>query len=581
MNKQHHRSYLWIGFIFLLVVTVGCKKKASPDDTADDSPQTISETEPNDERERCESIPDGKSLIGSVVQHDVDTVCIGEQRIVYVTGGKEVSLVLEDGSGQRAMYPESLHPTNARRIVMPGRDWVMRFNGDGDWSVHGPVEDEEEETRCGIDLGNTGNAVELSMKTFPASFPVCVHERAGHAIVQLPLLRPQNSRGFVFSIDGVNDHTRGTVHVRDASTHTTILSMPIGPSFRTPALNWPDDATWTISVTIGQEEGRSTAFLRVDEIERPEDPRRFMELEPNDNPDQAIRIPGPGVVSATLHNLQDVDWFELDSFAGGMTATLKTQQETDIRLQRIVGEEKATAVKDKSGAYVLCEMYPTATEPARVRVSYADDAKESDGFYQLSFESSEVQSERTTPMADIVLPNRPPRTEFGFVQTVDDEETHVLQKDARVFPPDAAHAWVFEVPMGLSTMPVELTLHPKSAMDVRMRILDEERVLVANANAGSIGEDEHVRMDLPPGFYYVEIAARGVNACDGLYTLQLRHAAEAERDSDNAKDEQEHDANGADDNHPTDKKQDDAAPNDEKIPTNPDKNTGSSDEYPW
>src|SRR5699024_7808916 len=154
----------------------------------------------------------------------------------------------------------------------------------------------------------------LGIQDLPAVFPLCATSTPGAANVRFPSLAPSGVAGFDINIEGADELTRGSLAVRDEGKE--LMRASADTDQRLPRLKWLADALIDAHIVLEQREGEKTLFLRVDPVAKSEDPQEFLELEPNDLPADAVRIPRPGSVAGTLHSLEDVDWFAVEPTAG-------------------------------------------------------------------------------------------------------------------------------------------------------------------------------------------------------------------------------------------------------------------------
>lgn len=525
--------------IVALAALPACTKPTDDAEEPDDAQYEDREQEPNDDREHCDHIEDGRVLVGELSASDSDVLCAKGLYTLHVFAKTSVEVALEDQRGQRVELGKARGENTPTVVHLPGNDWVVVLRGYGDWRVEVPDTSEAHRSYCGIRMIDERTPIVLGIQDLPAVFPLCVDSRVGAAHVQFPSLVPTGVSGFEINVDGVDAHSRGTLRVRDNDDE--ILRYDLEPGRRSPALKWGAESMITSELLLAQAEDPKTLYLRVDPVQTPSDPKHFLELEPNDTLAQAIRISRAGSVAGILYNLEDVDWFQVDPFAGDMRVEVITQADTKLRVQSVGEDHRQEALYGEDGVYRLCSLARDDGVDAlhNVRVSYAPDAEESSGVYQLAFESVTSTIDRATAIADIEVPTHAPTRYFGFIEGPKTPESPEAQNPAstyqnenhpkkeharrrgRVVSPDVEHGWVMQVPPSDDDFHVEITARGHSTMDLKIRVLDADGITVATVDKGAAGQEEQLELELPTGYYVVGVRATGIKGCDGEYTLEI------------------------------------------------------------
>lgn len=584
-----------------LTVIPACKKNAETPEEADEAQKEQAEQEPNNDREHCDALSKEHALVGTLDASDIDVVCPQGLFSVEIFGPPSIDIALEDTRGQRVELGAAQGEEHPTQVRLPGKDWAIVLRGQGDWKAQAPDTDDEDPSYCGIVLGDEASPITLGIQDLPAVFPLCATPKAGAATVRFPSLAPSGVAGFDINIEGADEQTRGTLAVRDEGKE--LMRADVKPHQRLPRLKWQADAMIDAHVLLEHREDEKTLFLRVDPVEKSEDPQEFLELEPNDLPADAVRIPRPGSIAGELHNGEDVDWFAVEPTAGEVRVEALTQQGTALRVQAIDAEDKVDALRGDDGVYRLCAL-PQSTEdaPRYVRVGYAKDAEESDGVYQLTFARSETSLDPSTLLKDVEIPPTPPSTDFGFeaLPTTDDdadeepagfgqtqpadEPSERLERNGRLFPPDVEHGWVFQVPESSEDYHVTVELEGSSSMDLKLRVLDADGIPVANVDKGAAGEGERLELELPTGYYVVAVRATGVKGCDGEYQVKIS-SPEAKSSPGSTAGSENQNANNPAPSHaeesPTDASDKKPASTKESEPTEDNSSSEGIPDYPW
>lgn len=571
-------------FIVAFVTSSGCIKSKDTPEEHDDIPLEDQEQEPNDDRDHCDHFEDERPIVGTLSASDTDVICAKGQYTLHVLADSSVEIALEDPRGQRVELGKANGAEDATPVHLPGQDWVLVLRGNGNWRVEIPETPAEDRQYCGIRLIDEHTPIVLGIQDLPAVFPICAPPKVGAANVQFPSLVPAGVAGFEINVDGVGEDDRGLLRVRDQGKG--IARVELAPGRRSPALRWGADALIDAELLIAAGETRKTFYLRVDPISTPDSPKEFLELEPNDTHPQAVRIPRPGSVAGVLHSLTDVDWFQVHMPTGDMRAEVLTQGDTKLKVQGVSNLGRQDALLGEDGVYRLCSLAEPLLEGEEttmqsVRISYATDAEESTGVYELSFAPVSRTTDVATPLGDVDVPTHAPQYPFGFVERQDAraqhgagsqnaggqnvgeqnnagrsndpprrrfgeqpaEKKHARRRDntrhskrqGRIETSDVEHGWVFQVPPTDDDYHVSILARGHSTMDLKLRILDADGITVATVDKRAAGQDEELALELPTGFYVVAVKATGVQGCEGDYTLELS--------SDNARDGEEN-ANG-------------------------------------
>lgn len=527
-------------FIVALTALSGCKKTTDELDAQDEVQNEDREQEPNDDREHCDHIEDGRTLVGELTASDIDVLCAKGLYTLHVFAQPSVQIALEDRRGQRVELGTASGEDIPTLVHLPGNDWVVSLRGHGDWRVEVPESAETRQSYCGIRLIDERTPIVLGIQDLPAVFPLCADEKVGAAHVQFPSLVPSGVAGFEINVDGVDEHSRGVIRVQD--NEHEILRHTLEPDRRAPALRWGADSIITAQLRLAQEEEPKTLYLRVDPVETPSDAKQFLELEPNDSVVQAIRIPREGVVAGVLYHSEDVDWFQVDPFVGDMRVEVITQGDTKLRVQGIGENDRQDALYGEDGMYRICSLQSRDEDTAlqNVRIAYAPGAVESSGVYQLTFESVTSTIDRLTPIAQIEVPTHEPTQPFGFLERTDsasgqaDEaprrlgyqnenrvsKAHTTRR-GRIVSSEEEHGWIVQVPPTEEDVRVSIHARGHAAIDLKLRVLDADGITVATVDKGAAGEDEQLELELPAGYYVIGVRATGARGCEGEYTLQI------------------------------------------------------------
>lgn len=525
--------------IVALAALPACKKPTENVEEQDPAQYEDREQEPNDDRDHCDHIEDGRTLIGELSASDTDVLCAKGLYTLHIYAQPSVEIALEDQRGQRVELGQASGEETPTAVHLPGNDWVVVLRGYGAWRVEVPETSEEHRSYCGIRLIDERTPIVLGIQDLPAVFPLCATSRVGAADIQFPSLVPSGVAGFEINVDGVDEHTRGMLRVRD--NEHEVLRHALEPGRRAPALKWGAESMMTAELRLAQAQEPKTLYLRVDAIQTPSDPKQFLELEPNGIVAQAVRIPRAGVVAGVLYNLEDVDWFQVDPFVGDMRVEVVTQGDTKLRVQGIGADDRQDALYGGDGIYRLCSLVSDDEDGAmrNVRVSYATDAEESSGVYQLTFERVTSTIDRATPIAQIDVPTHAPTRYFGFIERPTTpgnssaenpqyayqkanrpKKEHALRR-GRIVSTEVEHGWVVQVPPAEEDFHVSITARGHSSIDLKLRVLDADGITVANVDKGAAGQDEQLELELPTGYYVIGVRATGVKGCEGEYTLEI------------------------------------------------------------
>lgn len=527
-------------FIVALTALSGCKKTTDDPEAQEHAQDEDRELEPNDDREHCDHIQDGRTLVGELTASDIDVLCAKGLYTLHVFAQPSVQIALEDRRGQRVELGKANGEDTPILVHLPGNDWVVSLRGYGAWRVEVPESTTRRQSYCGIRLIDERTPVVLGIQDLPAVFPLCADATVGAAQVQFPSLVPSGVAGFEINVDGVDEHSRGVIRVQD--NEHEILRHTLEPGRRAPALRWGADSIITAQLRLAQEEEQKTLYLRVDPIETPRDAKQFLELEPNDTLAQAVRIPREGVVAGVLYHGEDVDWFHVDPFVGDMRVEVITQGDTKLRVQGVGENDRQEALYGDDGIYRLCSLTSSDqdAEMQNVRIAYAEDAEESSGVYQLTFERVQSTVDRETPIADVEVPTHVPTEFFGFLdrptsQDADPDnatrrvvnqnrsrrtQVHATRR-GRIVSSDVEHGWVMQVPPTEHDFRVSINARGHAAIDLKLRVLDADGITVATVDKGAAGEDEQLELELPAGYYVIGVRATGARGCEGEYTLEI------------------------------------------------------------
>lgn len=508
------RNLAWVITILSLSALSACRGKSSQDSEQAEQLLSMQESEPNNTRDQCTTLGTHPRVEGTLTGADIDVVCATNDSRLDVLAPATVSMALESPEGQRVELGPGTG--NARSVEFPSNRWTLELRGEGAWTVSRPESDEEPSPFCGIRLGTAAEPVVLGVQSLPAEFPLCADAANGAAKVLFPSIRPEGVAGFEMRIDGLDEETRGLLRVLDEGKAIAHTELALGK--RLPGLRWLSESLLEGELSVVRRTGPKTVMLRIEAVLQPDSAQSILELEPNDAELNAVPVSGQGVVAGSLYHLQDIDRFRVAEFAGDLGLELMTQPNTKLHVLSSTPSGTQEAVLGEDGVYRICSLADAPMTPVDVRVAYGDAAEATDGVYQLSFVPAASKTDEPLTSEPLSIPLGDPSHEFGFVRQPAEEHPNLR---GRIFPPDDVDEWLFQIPPSATDYHVAIDIRSKSAMDVKVRVLDADRVVVGTADRGAAGQSERLELELPTGFYILEVRASGVRNCEGAYELGI------------------------------------------------------------
>lgn len=497
----------------------------------DEQVETVSaelEIEPNNTPDQASLLAPERSLQGELTLGDVDYVRVPDTLHAIVVTVPSVTIGVEHSDGRRAELGGGA--PGGVIVALPDAGWRIVLSGAGAWEVqHDP---EPDRPYCGLQLGRGAAPALLTASTLPAVFPLCVTPSAHAGVVSLPALRPAGVVGLTVRLESAETSLTGTLRVLDGATVLAEDRLAINRAL--PPLRWSDTSALSVALDVRASTNPTTVQLRIDAVEQPTDPSTMVELEPNDSIENAVPVARHGVIAGTLYNAGDVDRFHILPQVGPVRVEVLTTGATQLHVASSEQGNVVEGTRGDDGIYRICRLMPDDVRGAEVRVAYLPNTQATDGVYQLTVRPAADGDMEHEPNAAIAVPDGLPWGPFGFAAG----DRGVIQAVAGgIFPADDVDQWLFHVPAQYADRPLTIRAVAHGAMNIRLRVLDGDRVQVASADRGGIGQSEEVKIELPAGYYVVEVAATGANGCDATYALEAEVEAGAPaRDTGDAMD---------------------------------------------
>lgn len=513
---MHLRHVACILTVLSLSALSACRGKSTPISEQAEDVLTQAESEPiNNELSGCDALVSPAALVGSVSPGDSDHVCVRGYDELYLTAPSTVSVTMVTANGRRVDLGNGTGGPKTLRFP-PSAEWVVELRGEGEWRMGGQAAGAAPYEHCGFRLGSTDAPLVLSFDADMPEFPLCADAATGTARLHFPALRPDGLAGFDIRVNGLDEQTRGALRIYDEGE--LIAQTALTPGQSLPSLRWLPGSLLQAELTVVHSAGPKTLSLTVDKIAMPPTPREVLELEPNDAETNAVPITGVSVVAGSLFHLQDIDRFRIAEFSEPLGVEILAQTETRVRLLSSSALGTQEGVRGEDGVYRICALDAAPLTPVDVRVAYAEGAAATDGVYQLSFVPAASATDEPARVGPLVIPMGQPTGDFGFAVQRAEGQPNLR---GRIFPPDNVDEWLFQVPESASDFHVKIVARAQSAMDLKLRVLDADRIVVATADRGAAGQEESLELELPTGYYILEIRAVGVSGCEGTYELGI------------------------------------------------------------
>lgn len=507
-----------LGIVASAGLVSSCRKAPKEEPVAVVEPAV--EAEPNDRAANVNEVPLETGLTGTVSAGDVDVVRAAQGNALRITGPATIRIFALHTDGRRvelAMANEA-----GVNVSVPDRGWSVELSGDGAWRAD--VALDVVPSDCGFALGDASAPLNLGFASLPAEFPLCVGAGTQAALVRVPLIRPAGVAAFETRLDGADPAMTGTLRVMDGQR--TYAEVSLASSRALPALRWVDGHELNIVLLAqGTSETPARAMLRIEGVRAPNPGEPLLEIEPNDSAVDALVMTSRLAVAGSLYQLSDVDRFRVEPMVGPVRVEVMAAAGAPIRVQAGSELEPVYAVPTGEGRWEICRLDPVETL-SEVRVSFAPEATFSEALvYQMTLREAVGAGNELTPNESIAVPDGIPWGEFGIAAG----DAGLLSKiQGRIFPPEDIDQWLLHVPpAGAGGEPSAVTVRvaTQSVMDLRVRLLDGDGVPVATADRTGAGQAESIEMELPEGYYVVEVSAAGAQGCDASYEIDAFWAA--------------------------------------------------------
>lgn len=512
------RPYLVLALAALSVNALSaCRSTSKGPDEQVETVSAALEIEPNNTHEQASVLSADLSLRGELPIGDVDYVRVPDALHAVVVGPPSVHVAVEHPDGRRA----ELGGANETGVLvaLPDAGWRIVLSGAGAWEVQHDTD--ADRAYCGIRLGRGATPAQLSAAVLPAVFPLCVDPSANAGVIGLPALRPAGVAGLTVRLEAAETELNGTLRVLDGTS--VLAEESLANQRSVPALRWSDQSALSVAVDIRTSGDPQTVQLRVESVLEPTDPNVMLELEPNDTIETAVHVPRHGDIAGSLYRASDVDRFRILPQVGPVRIEVLATGATQLHVAASEQGSVFEGARGDDGVYRVCRLMPDDVQGAEVRIAYQNGAPLTDGVYQLSVRPAADGYMEVEPNTSIAVPDGLPWGPFGFAAG---DRGVLASVSGGIFPADDVDQWLLHVPAQMADRPMTIRAATHGAMNIRLRVLDGDRVQVAMADTGGIGQGEDVHVELPAGYYVVEVAASGASGCDATYTLEASVADE-------------------------------------------------------
>lgn len=491
-----------------------CRKDKAPD--ADEQViESVPEVEPNNSPASASVLSEALPLVGAISVDDVDVIRIEHGRALLVTGPSTLRVSAVHTDGRRVEL--GVAAETGAVFTLPDASWLVELSGAGSWEArHHALEDAS--GSCGFALGAPSSPVGAAFEALPTAIPFCITQQSGAALVRVPPIRPAGVVAFEVRLDGVGEGLSGTLRVNDGQRTYAETSLEVSRAL--PALRWPDGVEMFV-VLQAHAPTQGSALLRVEPLRAPGAQDAALELEPNDSAVDAVAVSSRSPIAGSLYHLGDVDRFRVDPMVGPVRVELMTA--TPGAALRVEAGNELTpqnAQRTREGVWEICRLDPSV-DLGEIRVALNPDATFGEALnYQLSFKDAAGLGDELPDNADIAVPDGMPWGDFGLAAG---EKGILARVEGSLISTDELDQWLLHVPpsvKGSAMQKVAIRVATTSALDLRVRLLDGDKVMIATADRATAGQAETIEMELPEGYYVVEVTGTGAQGCDSLYTLE-------------------------------------------------------------
>ena len=516
MRTRKHTVLLALALVLTLA---SCKRKAPVDETPE-VPVVQQETEPNNAAVNASVVSEEVPLEGVVSPNDTDVLQPASGRSVRLVAAATVRIFAVHEDGRRVEIGFGL-PQGGTHVHLPGAAWSMELTGEGAWSA--TLEPDAEDDDCGFRPGSVASPVQLVLTSLPAEFPLCLTPSSGAVLVQLPEIRPAGTVGAIARVDGADASITGTFRVNGGQR--TLAEVSLEHAVELPPVRWIDGQPLTV-VLQAQASVAQTGTLRIEALASPRPGEIISELEPNDNAVDALALTSRTTVSGSIYHRADLDRLRIEPLVGAVRVEVLSA-EAPLRIE--AGSEVAPipAVQARQGVWDICRLDPVS-ELGEIRISLDPTSTvEEPVVYQVNFSDPPPPGNELPDGEELVVPDGIP---WGTLGISAGEAGVLASVDGGIFPAGDVDQWLLLVPPATgvvaSLQTTRVRVSTNSVLDLKVRLLDGDRVPIASADRASAGQAEEILMDLPEGYYVVEVSGSGAAGCNASYRVEVAYAGE-------------------------------------------------------
>lgn len=512
---MRHSKILLTSLTLGSALSLASCRKEKPEDNIPQAPEFESEREPNNSPQNANELTRDLPVHGELLGGDIDVLRVAQGRSLTLHAPSTVKASAIHADGRRVELGSGSE--SGGLLEVPDASWMIELAGQGSWVA--TFAESENPVSCGFRLGDVTTPNGFAFATLPAEFPVCVTSANGAAIVKIPTIRPAGVQAFEVRLDGGATSIAGTLRVNDGQRTYAEASLSSVSSL--PAVRWADGVEM-YAVVNATSSAESRAMLRIEPVQGALPGAPMVELEPNDSAVDAMVLTTRAPVAGSLYHLADLDRFRVDAIVGPVRVEVMTA--TPGSALRVVGGNDLMpieAVATREGVFEICRLDPVAAL-GEIRISFAQGTTFNEPLiYQVTLKDAVEQGHELPENDNTPVPDGIPWGSFG-VSAGDQGVLTAVQ--GSIMPAGDVDQWLLHVPpslKGRAMQKVAIRVATSSAMDLSLRLLDGDRIPLSVSDRQTAGQAEAIEMELPEGYYLVEVSGTGALSCDAQYTLEV------------------------------------------------------------